>query len=511
MMRWGLVPRHTKSMPDYSSVLKSINARDDSLFMGPTGKPMFSHSKNHKRCILLAEGFYEWRRRGKERVPFYTRRRDGGLMLMAAIYDVATIQGETEPMYTYATITTNASPQLDWLHDRMPVLIPNHDHDKIRMWLDPKQTWNATLEAMLKPCDEFMEIEDTDEKGHKTTKTVYALETYQVDERVNSVRNDSPEFAQPWNSTLNKKTLNRFFFPPKSESPSGMAVASELKNKAKLDPGNGSESTDHSEDGAVDANTTVARIAEEEVKEEMDRQQQLVSVAADDSQRDAGFDIQESSQQLAQSAANDDVRRREAEDEEEEEFKKVLELSRLDQTMNNAVRPSSPVVHDTQEQFTDRASPDGDSAGSVDLLERRRNDQQREDEEMKRALEESLADSHEHGHLQDAPHISETQTLEKKEQDDMERAIAASLADASQVSPGMTPASTLSGTPGPQSPTPSLAASSPGSKQGQTSAPTTPRKRKLGASVATSPSAAKKNRASQSSKITSFFQPASPP
>ncbi|KAF9574771.1 hypothetical protein EC968_005557 [Mortierella alpina] len=492
-------------MPDYNSVLKSINARDDSLFMGPTGKPMFSHSKNHKRCILLAEG------RGKERVPFYTKRRDGGLMLMAAIYDIATIQGESEPMYTYATITTNASPQLDWLHDRMPVLIPNHDHEKIRMWLDPKQAWNTALEAMLKPCDEFMEIEDTDEKGRKTTKTVYALETYQVDERVNSVRNDSAEFAQPWNSTLNKKTLNRFFLP-KSESPGSPAVASGLKDKVKQDPGDCSESKDLFQDGEGNVSTVAAKIAEEAVKEEMDRQQQLVSVAADDSQRDAGFDIQESTQQLGQSAA-DDLGRREAEDKEEEEFRKVLELSRLDQIMNNTAGPSLSVADDTWEQSLAKSSPGIDSSGSEELLERRRKDQQRENEEMKRALEQSLADSAEHVHVhsEDGAHLSEDQTLERKEQDDMERAIAASLADASRVSPETTPGPSLSVAPTPQSPTPSLIASSPGSKQGQTSAPTTPRKRKPGSSLATSPSVAKKNRASQSSKITSFFQPASPP
>ncbi|KAF9275035.1 hypothetical protein BGZ68_000170 [Mortierella alpina] len=496
-------------MPDYSSVLKSINARDDSLFMGPTQKPMFSHSKNHKRCILLAEGFYEWRRRGKERVPFYTKRRDGGLMLMAAIYDVATIQGEQEPMYTYATITTNASPQLDWLHDRMPVLIPNHDHDKIRMWLDPKQTWNPTLEAMLKPCDEFMEIEDTDEEGHRITKTVYALETYQVDEKVNSVRNDSAEFAQPWNSTQNKKTLNRFFLP-KSESQSGLATASESKSNAKQEPGESLENKDTLQDGVVNESTTVAKISEEAVKEEMDRQQQLVSVAADDSQRDAGFDIQESTQQLDQSAA-DELRRRAAEDKEEEDFKKALELSRLEQTMNSAVGHSRPAAHDTQEKLTLRPSPSADTSGSVDLLEKRRKDQQREDEEMRRALEESLADSYEHVLPQDVPLISEDQTLEEKEQDDMEKAIAASLAAVSHVSSQTSSVSAPSVGPAPQSPTPSLAASSPGSKQGQTSAPTTPRKRKPGSSLATSPSAAKKNRASQSSKITSFFQPASPP
>ncbi|KAF9956108.1 hypothetical protein BGZ72_003010 [Mortierella alpina] len=495
-------------MPDYNSVLKSINARDDSLFMGPTGKPMFSHSKNHKRCILLAEGFYEWRRRGKERVPFYTKRRDGGLMLMAAIYDIATIQGEKEPMYTYATITTNASPQLDWLHDRMPVLIPNHDHDKIRTWLDPKQTWNATLEAMLKPCDEFMEIEDTDEQGKKTTKTVYALETYQVDEKVNSVRNDSPEFAQPWNSTLNKKTLNRFFLP-KADTQSSLAVASGLKNKIKQDPGDCSESNDIIKQEPVNDSTPAAKSAEEAVLEEMDRQQQLVSVAADDTQRDAGFDLQESTEQLSESA-QDDLRRREAEEKEEEEFKRVLELSRLDQAMYNTAGPSRPAAHDITEQFSSRASPGVESSGSVDLLEKRRRDRQKEDEEMKRALEESLADSHEQVRSQDGLHISEGQTLERKEQDDLERAIAASLAGVGYASTETTE-SMLCPEPAPQSPTPSLAASSPSSKQGPTSAPTTPRKRKVGSNLAASPSAAKKGRASQSSKITSFFQPASPP
>ncbi|ORZ28793.1 hypothetical protein BCR41DRAFT_382741 [Lobosporangium transversale] len=211
LMRWGLIPRNTKSMPDYSSVLKSINARDDSLSMGPTGKPMFSHSKNQKRCILLAEGFYEWRRRGKERVPFFTKRRDGKLMLMAAIYDVAQIQGYEEPLYTYATITTRASPQLDWLHDRMPVLIPNDGLEKIRMWLDPNLPWNSTLEAMLKPCDEFIQIEDAN--GNGGAQSIYVLETYQVDEKVNSVKNDSPDFAKPWNSSSNEKTLNRFLVP----------------------------------------------------------------------------------------------------------------------------------------------------------------------------------------------------------------------------------------------------------------------------------------------------------
>ncbi|KAG0335917.1 hypothetical protein BG004_008264, partial [Podila humilis] len=217
MMRWGLIPRHTQAMPDYRTVLKSINARDDSLFTGPTEKHMFKHSKNHKRCILLAQGFYEWRRRGKERVPFYTKRRDGDVMLMAAIYDVAKVQGAGEPLYTYATITTNASPELEWLHDRMPVLISNWDKDKIRLWLDPNITWNSTLQAMLHPCDEYWVKKVRNSEGRAITHRDYALETYQVDEKVNSVRNDAPHFIEPWISTSNKQTLSRFL-KPKDES-----------------------------------------------------------------------------------------------------------------------------------------------------------------------------------------------------------------------------------------------------------------------------------------------------
>ncbi|KAG0289951.1 hypothetical protein BGZ96_006553 [Linnemannia gamsii] len=546
MMRWGLIPRSTQSMPEYSSVLKSINARDDSLFMGPTGKPMFNHSKNHKRCILLAEGFYEWRRRGKERVPFYTRRRDGNLMLMAAIYDVAKIKEETEPMYTYATITTNASPQLDWLHDRMPVLIPNNDHDKIRAWLDPNLKWNATLEAMLKPCDESMSPGDGGEP-------IYALETYQVDEKVNSVRNDSPEFAQPWNSSTNKKTLNRFFFAkaePSSSESSRHAPTSSTSTPFKHD--------EHleSKDGVGDFGgpfdytddiTVVSTSADNSVKDEEEFAQEQVSVAADDFKRGIGFEEQQEQLQqqgqtvLSASGGQDN------DDTEDQDLALALELSRQEQA--NYQSPSSPSTRTTLKRDTTSspstrvASASGNIlesparnttramqvissslTGSVDLLEKRRQQRKQEEEEMKQILEmsrlEAIADGHEDVGGEDNSQNSTPQLtlsealpskneehahgdLERREAEELEKAINASLnGSVTGNSPTSSPSISTQSSPAhpkrpaqPQSPTASprkrkpAAQSSPSSPAG--SSPMKP---------------AKKGKPSQDVKITSFFQ-----
>ncbi|KAF8937661.1 hypothetical protein BGZ58_002362 [Dissophora ornata] len=498
LMRWGLIPRHSKSMPDYSSVLKSINARDDSLFMGPTGKAMF----------------YEWRRRGKERVPFYTKRRDGNLMLMAAIYDVAQIQGSEEPLYTYATITTDASPQLDWLHDRMPVLIPNHDHDKIRMWLDPNLKWNATLEAMLKPCDEFTEIkEESTDGGDAVVKSVYALETYQVDERVNKVQNDSPDFAKPWNSTANKKTLNRFFM---SKAPSGDASPATITSKKEISDEDGGGGQSHrSEEDDYELQSDARHEAEVDFKPEAsddERMQEQVSVSADDSQRDAGF----AEQGVGNISATSDQ-----EKEEDEDLKLALELSRQDRGRND--RTTTSAHNDAQEpDVSPKAALDNvrtrvTSPGSVDLLEKRRKELQDEDEEMKKVLElsllEAIADGHDdvsstYDHAASTRESVGTDELARKEQEELERAIAASLDEAEGSSEPLfsQQSSTSSTTSAPK------ALKSPRSQKASTSAPTTPKKRKPSITTNTQPaSTSKKGKPSQDSKITSFFQHTNPP
>ncbi|KAH7043744.1 hypothetical protein BKA57DRAFT_440878 [Linnemannia elongata] len=544
MMRWGLIPRHTQSMPEYSSVLKSINARDDSLFMGPSGKAMFNHSKNHKRCILLAEGFYEWRRRGKERVPFYTRRRDGNLMLMAAIYDVAKVMEEPEPMYTYATITTNASPQLDWLHDRMPVLIPNNDHDKIRAWLDPNLKWNATLEAMLKPCDEFME--PSSENGGEP---VYALETYQVDEKVNNVKNDSPDFAKPWNSSANKKTLNRFFFaksePTSSESSRFAPTSSTstpLKKDGRLESKDGVGDFDEPFDYG-DEMTVVGDSVDYTVRDEEEFAQEQVSVAADDFKRDEGFEEQRQQGQTALSAFGQDK-----DDPEDRDLALALELSRQEQdnyqlaaspstrTTSTPDSPSSPSTRmiraavDTPTRSAPRTMQAISSSltGSVDLLEKRRQQRKQEEDEMKKVLElsrlEAIADGHEDVGGENNSQDSTTQStaseaspfnneehaqddLERQEAEELEKAIAASLNDSATAgSPTSSPSFSTEASPS--------YLTRPGHPQSPTASP---RKRKPAAQPSPSSPAgsspmkpAKKGKPSQDVKITSFFQHTSP-
>jgi putative SOS response-associated peptidase YedK len=89
-MKWGLIPFWTKRNPDYASVMRTINCRDDSL-SSPGG--MWASMKGRKRCIVIAQGFFEWLTKGKEKVPHYIRRKDGGLMLLAGLWDCVQYEG----------------------------------------------------------------------------------------------------------------------------------------------------------------------------------------------------------------------------------------------------------------------------------------------------------------------------------------------------------------------------------------------------------------------------------
>ena len=92
-MKWGLVPFWTKRNPDYASMLKTINCRDDSL---ASSGGMWSTMKARKRCIVVAQGFFEWLNKGpKEKVPHYIKRRDGQLMLLAGLWDCVQYEGKS--------------------------------------------------------------------------------------------------------------------------------------------------------------------------------------------------------------------------------------------------------------------------------------------------------------------------------------------------------------------------------------------------------------------------------
>lgn len=90
-MKWGLIPFWTKRNPDYGSMMKTINCRDDSLI---DNRGMWTSMKHKKRCIVIAQGFYEWLKKGpKEKVPHFTKRKDGKLMCFAGLWDCVQYEG----------------------------------------------------------------------------------------------------------------------------------------------------------------------------------------------------------------------------------------------------------------------------------------------------------------------------------------------------------------------------------------------------------------------------------
>jgi len=224
-MKWGLVPFWTKRHPDYSSTMRTINCRDDSL---SHSGGMWNTMKQNKRCIVLCEGFYEWLKKdgGREKIPHYIKRKDGKMMCFAGLWDCVRFEDDNpqkhtestsdnngeDKLYTYTIITTDSNKQLSWLHDRMPVIF-EPGSDAVKMWVDPNRAeWSKDLQTLLKPYEGELEI-------------------YPVDKAVGKVGNNSPSFIIPVDSKENKKNIANFFAnqEKKSNSPGKKQIA--IKNE----------------------------------------------------------------------------------------------------------------------------------------------------------------------------------------------------------------------------------------------------------------------------------------
>jgi putative SOS response-associated peptidase YedK len=166
--RWGFVPAWAKDM---SSSYKMINARAESL----TGKSSFRKAFEQQRCLVVADGFYEWRKEGKVRKPMYIRLKSGEPFGMAGLYNVWH-SPEGEDICTCTIITTDANELVRPVHDRMPVIAAKSDFDP---WLDPRTGDFEKLKGILKPC------------------AAETLEIYEVTPEVNSPKNNSPENIEP--------------------------------------------------------------------------------------------------------------------------------------------------------------------------------------------------------------------------------------------------------------------------------------------------------------------------
>ena len=164
--RWGLVPSWAA---DPSIGNRMINARSDTL----ASKPAFRDLAGKRRCLILADGYYEWTGEGKSRVPMFFHLRDHLPFVMAGIWD-RWRRGDAA-LDTCAVITTDATEWASQYHHRMPVLLPIDDAVK---WIDRRTPLHEAL-ALL--------------HGYEGRD----LECYEVSRYVNSPANDSAECLAP--------------------------------------------------------------------------------------------------------------------------------------------------------------------------------------------------------------------------------------------------------------------------------------------------------------------------
>ncbi|KAH7424973.1 hypothetical protein KP509_11G034900 [Ceratopteris richardii] len=143
-MKWGLVPSFTKKtdQPDH---FRMFNARSESVHE----KASFRRLLPKNRCVAVVEGFYEWKKDGPKKQPYYIHFVDGRPLVFAALFDHWTNEsGET--LYTFTILTTRSSKALSWLHDRMPVILGNQQ--AVNSWLDEGLPYQS-LQAIMQPYE----------------------------------------------------------------------------------------------------------------------------------------------------------------------------------------------------------------------------------------------------------------------------------------------------------------------------------------------------------------------
>ena len=168
IMQWGLVPSWAKE-PGIG--YKTINARAETVATTPSFREPFKS----QRCLVPADGFYEWQRDGKTKQPYCFEVNDGELFAFAGLWDEwKNAQGELIESCTI--LTTMSNSLLADIHDRMPVILRQDDYE---LWLDPAFRDTPSLSEMLRPFDAGL------------------MSRHPVSTRVNRVQNDDAECEKP--------------------------------------------------------------------------------------------------------------------------------------------------------------------------------------------------------------------------------------------------------------------------------------------------------------------------
>lgn len=169
MMRWGLVPFWAKEI---SIGYKMINAKAETVHEKPSYRKPFKE----RRCLVLADGFYEWKRPDKKtKIPFLFVLKTRGPFAFAGLWDLWK-NPNGEELLTFTIITTSANELMAPIHDRMPVILPQKVESR---WLDPEFKDTDKLKTLLQP--------------YPSDK----MEAYEVSSIVNSPKNDTPSCIEP--------------------------------------------------------------------------------------------------------------------------------------------------------------------------------------------------------------------------------------------------------------------------------------------------------------------------
>jgi putative SOS response-associated peptidase YedK len=168
-VRWGLLGPWMKEANDPG---RQINARSESLFE----KPMFRDAARKSRCLIPADGFYEWAKSGKgPGRPWRIQLRSGEPFGFAGIWRRVRL-ADGEVLESCAILTTEAWPSIRGIHHRMPVILPQESHE---LWLDPTVTLPEVVQALIvpRPESEFL--------------------AFEISRRVNNPREDDPSIVEP--------------------------------------------------------------------------------------------------------------------------------------------------------------------------------------------------------------------------------------------------------------------------------------------------------------------------
>ena len=199
LVRWGLIPSWVKDPKNFALLL---NARGESV----TEKPAFRNAMKRRRCLVPADGFFEWKPVGGRKQPYYIRAKSGAPLAFAGLWE--TWEGPNgEEVDTATIVTTRANCLLGTIHDRMPVIVPPKAFD---LWLDCANVDAVTASALIAPAPEDL------------------LETYPVSTAVNRTANDNAKLLEPVDPDAEPA-------PKPAAKPAGKAPRSKREKEKKND------------------------------------------------------------------------------------------------------------------------------------------------------------------------------------------------------------------------------------------------------------------------------------